>query len=261
MNIHEIVKTAQKLAADNAPAILTAIGVTGSLTTAYLTGKASFRAAEILQEVEAQHQLDNVQYKDLGPMTVKTKAQLVWKLYVPAAATAAMTVTAIVGANRIGTRRAAAMAAAWSLSEKGFSEYKDKVVEKLGVNKDQAVRDEIAQDRVKANPVSQNQVVFTGNGDVLCMDAYSGRYFQSSMEAMKKAQNDTNYEIINNRYASLSDLYNRLGLDNTKMSDDMGWNSDKLLEMTFTTTMTDEDRPCIVMDFAVAPVRSFFRTH
>ncbi len=52
MTFHEFAKRTEKLVADNSPAILTAWGVTGTLTTAYLTGKASFRAADLLAKDE-----------------------------------------------------------------------------------------------------------------------------------------------------------------------------------------------------------------
>jgi hypothetical protein len=246
------------LITDNSPAILTAIGVTGTLSTAYLTGKASFKAGDIL----AREQRLRSQTIDIAPiLETKEKVQLVWKLYIPAAGSAVMTTAAIVCANRISTRRAAAMAAAYSISEKAWNEYKDKVVEKLGANKERAVRDEIAQDRVNSNPVGVNQVIITGGGDVLCYDMYTGRYFTSDMETLKKAQNDTNYEVLNNFYCSLTEFYNRIGLSSTTTSDDVGWNSDEMLELTFSTTMSDDQRPCLAMSFAVEPIRNFHRAH
>ena len=47
-NLHGVLKQAEKFASDNSPAILTALGLTGVLTTAYLSGKASFNAYDIL---------------------------------------------------------------------------------------------------------------------------------------------------------------------------------------------------------------------
>lgn len=255
MTLRDIINRTQKLAIDNSPAILTAIGVTGSLTTAYLTGKASFKAAEVLAEAESNPAEPSL------PLDNKEKAKRIWKLYIPAALTATITCTSIVCATRIGTRRAAAMAAAFSISEKAFDEYKDKVVEQIGKNKEQKVRDDIAQDRVTQNSVGSQQVIVTGGGNVLCYDMYTGRYFESDMETLKKAQNDTNYEILSQGYASLSDFYNRIGLSSTKTSDDVGWDTDRQLELTFSTTMSDDDRPCIAVDFHQAPVPNYFRVH
>lgn len=255
MKFRDLTSKTSKLVADNSPAILTAIGVTGVVTTAYLTGKATFKAAEIINDEEFVITND-----DNFQISNRQKFDLVWKLYIPAFGVGSMSVAAIIFANRIGTRRAAAMTAAYALSERAYSEYKDKVVEQIGTIKEKKVRDEIAQDRVNSLPANQ-QVIITNGGKQLFMDAYSSRIFESDMETVKKAQNDTNHEILNHGYASLSDLYGRLGLPNTKISDDLGWNSDKLMEMTFSTTLTDDQRSCIVVDFVVAPVRSFFRSH
>lgn len=258
MTFHDLLKRSEKFAADNSPAILTALGVTGSLTTAYLSGKASFRAAELIRAKEGLYDVNNFDSKRLE---TKERVQLVWKLYIPAAGSAVLTTAAIITANRIGSRRAAAMAVAYSMSEKAWNEYKDKVVEKIGESKERSVRDELAQDRVNANPVGVNQVIITGGGDVLCYDCYTGRYFTSDMETLKKAQNDLNYQVLNNYYASLTDFYSLIGLSRTTTSDDIGWNSDKLLELTFSTTMSDDDRPCLAMTFSVEPIRDFHRVH
>lgn len=256
MTLTRLAKQGEKFVADNSPAILTGMGVVGVVSTALLTGKATFKAAELIREREFGDNADRV-----NVLETKDRALLVWRLYIPAASTGLLTATAIIGANRIGTRRAAVMAAAYSMSEKAFTEYKDKVVEKIGENKERDIRDSVAQDRVARNPVDNQQVIVTGGGEVLCYDTWTGRYFQSSMEALKKAQNDVNYQVLNNYYASLSDFYDKVGLSRTKNSDDFGWNSDDLLELYFSTTMSDDDRPCISVDFRVEPIRGYSRVH
>lgn len=256
MTFQSLASHAQKLVSDQSPAILAGIGVTGTITSVLLAGKASFKAARI---IDAAEEFDK-HVPEALPLDTKGKVKLVWKLYLPAAGTCALTISSIVLATHVGTRRAAALAAAYGVSEKAFSEYKEKVVETLGKNKDQAVRDSVAQDRVKKNPPIESQIVLTEAGSVLCLEPYSGRYFQSSIEAIKKAQNDLNYQVNNSYYASLSDFYDLLGLDRTKMSDDVGWNSDELLEVTFSSVLAD-DRPCLVMDYKVVPTRDYARVH
>jgi hypothetical protein len=155
--------------------------------------------------------------------------------------------------------RAAAVAAAYTLSEKAFSEYKDKVVEKLGDKKEQAIRDEIAQEQVTRNPVPESQIIIMDGSSVLCREAFTGRYFLSDMETLRKAANDLNHQINNNYYAALTDLYDLIGLEHTSYSDEVGWNADKLLEMNFSTALTDGGKPVIVMDYAVVPIRGYAR--
>lgn len=255
MTLTELLQRAEKFAVDNSPTILTTIGVTGTLTTAYLTGKASFKATRLIQEEQFRLNLHNKSH-ELEP---REKAQLVWKVYLLPVGTGAFTIAAIVCANRIGNRRAAAMAAAYTISEKAFSEYKEKVIEKLGEKKEQTYRDEIAQDRVDRDPVGKTQVVITGGGEVLCYDVYTGRYFLSSMETLKKAMNDVNLQIINHNYATLNDFYVALGLANTKIGEEVGWSLERPLEIEYSTTMSDDDRPCIAVDYIVVPIRGFCR--
>lgn len=253
MAFDNLFQRASKFAADNSPAILTAIGVTGALTTAYLTGKASFKAARLIDETET------FEKRALDP---RDKVELVWKLYIPAAATGLVTVVSIIGANQIGTRRAAALATAMTISEKAFSEYKDKVVERLGQKKEQSVRDEIAQETVDRNPISQTkEIIIAAGGDVPCFDRYSGRYFKSDIETMKKAQNDLNYQVVNHMYASLSDFYDLINLPPTGYSDEVGWNTDKLMELEFSATIGENGQPIIVIDFQATPVRDYHRFH
>lgn len=255
MTLINIAKRTEKFFADNSPVVLTVFAVTGTLTTAYLTGLASFKAIEIISEEQNRRFMMN----ENSLIEDKEKFQLVWKEYIPAAGVCLGTLGCIITANRIGTRRAAAMAAAYSISEKAFSEYKEKVVEKLGDNKERAIRDEIAQDRIIANP-STGREVLVGRGDVLCFDAYTGRYFLSSMEEIKKAQNDTNYEILHNNYCSLGEFYNRLGLPGTSFSEEVGWNSDHLLEVIFSTVLADDGQPCLSLRFTVEPIRGYYKS-
>lgn len=254
MTFADLGKRFAKFTADNSPTILTTLAVTGTVATAYLAGKASFEAANIIALKEGTEGIANERREQM-----KERIQLVWKLYIPAAGAGVMAVSCIIAANRIGSRRAAAMAAAYSVTEKAFETYKEKVVEKLGENKERAVRDEIAQDEVSRNPVNNREVLIAGGGEVLFFDKFSARYFESDMESVKGAQNQVNYMINNNFYASLTDFYHAIGLPSTGYSDEVGWNADKLMEIQFSTTMADNQRPCIVVDFRVEPVRGYYR--
>lgn len=245
LNFPVLLKKAEKVVTDHSPLILTTIGVTGTLVTAVLATKATFKAAEILAE-EDPH------------METKEKALLVWKLYVPAAGTAVLTVAAIIFSHHVSVRRAAALASAYAISEKAFEEYREKVLEKMGEKKEQAVRDEITQDRLDRNPVTKAEVIIL-NGNILCRDSLSGRYFLSDMETIRKAQNDINEQIINSHYASLGDFYDKLGLPQTGMSEEMGWNLEKYLDIDYTHGLSDDNRPCLVIDYEVSPARSYFR--
>lgn len=254
MNISGIAKRAATYAATNSPAILTAVAVIGTVATAYLTGKASFKAAQILDDQETI-----TIREELEPLTTQEKMKLVWTNFIPPVSLGLCTIACVILANRISARRAAALAAAYVLSERKYDEYKDKVLEKIGLKKEQTLRDELSQDQVNRAPSPSISTITLGDKSVLCFDAYTGRYFPSDMETLRKAMNDINHEINNDYYASLSDFYDRVGLPRTTFSDEVGWNSNKLLELEFTTTLTESSQPCLVVNFGVTPIRDFYK--
>ena len=252
MHLKQIAKAVEKFTVDNSPLLLTALGAAGTISSAVLAGKASYKAAEIIHE-EERHLGEEIPTRD--------KVRLVWPLFIPPLVNATLSVTCIVAANRIGTRRAAAMATAYTITEKAFEEYRDKIVERLGPNKEREARDDIAGDRIRNSPVGRNEVIVTGQGDVLCHDEYTGRYFKSSMQAIRKAENDLNQELLSYGYASLNAFYSKIGLANVPMGEEVGWNSDKLLDIHVGSHVSDDDVPCLSIEFRVSPIRNYFRTH
>jgi len=92
-------------------------------------------------------------------------------------------------------------------------------------------------------------VVVTGPGLTLCHESLTGRYFTSDMETLRKAMNDINAKLNTHDYATLDDFYYLVGLAQTSISGDLGWESDKQMDLIFTATLTPDGRPCLVIDY------------
>jgi hypothetical protein len=252
MNFSILASRAQKLVADNAPLILTSIGVTGTVATAVLVGKASFKAADIIMREQNIIDLQEKSY----PLDGRTKAALVWKEYVPAVTTGIFTIAAIICANRAGSRQAAALASAYSISETALREYKEKVLEHIGPKKEAEVREAIAQDAVKKDPPSKEIVILGGN-NVLCRDGWSGRYFQSNVEDIKAAMNWINHQLNTHGAVTLTEFYSRIGLDPTEESEVVGWDTANQLDIMFEPVLTEDSRPCMSFSFRVPPSHNY----
>lgn len=256
ISLRDAAKIVEHTLTKNSPAILTAIGVVGTLTTAYLTGKATIKAMAILDQEQLRRNLARRDgYGDIP--TSREKILLVWKEYIPPAMMAALTVGSIIGSNYVSSRRAAALAVVYSLAEKSFDEYRAKVIEKLGAKKEEGVRDEVAMDRVAKNPPSPTVVI--ESGEVLCHEAFTGRYFTCSMERIRAARNEFNHQVMQDFSASLTDFYYLIGLARTDISDNIGWNSDKLMELQFTSGLTPDGRPCMVFTYSTLPKDRYHR--
>lgn len=241
---------ARKLVSDNSPAILTAVAVVGVVTTAVLVAKAAPKAHQDILN-EKSERADEVDIID--------QTKLVYKHYIPAAAVGTATIACIIGANTINSKRSAAIASAYGLTELAFREYRDKVVEHIGDKKETKVHDEVMQDVVRRNPVSESQVIMTGGGRSLFLDNFTDRYFESDMESVRTAVNDINEQIFGQEYASLNDFYNRVGLDGSVVGDEVGWTQSNKLEVRYSATLTKDGRPCVVIDYRKNPIRDYHR--
>jgi Family of unknown function (DUF6353) len=260
MTLVDIAKQFERYAVENSPTLLTGIGAAGVVVTAYLTGHAAYQVGK---DVNAGHYEPLMEGREPEYYDTKDLIKTYWMDFVPAVAMGSLSVAAIIGANRIGARRAAAVAAAYSLSEKAYSEYREKVQEKMGEKKHQSMRDEIAQKRVDNDPVSSKEIVITGTGEVMCYDSLTGRYFLSSMETIRGAENEINRRILNSigSYASLTDFYDLLGLQGTSFSERVGWNSDRMLKVSFSTVISDDGRPCLSIEYDELPLTGYFRQY
>lgn len=249
MNLSPLYNSAAKTLKHHAPQILTALGVGGVVTTAYLAGKAAWDAHEDVLKVQFYEE-DGTMRNPVYIMPTKERAKLTWKRYLPAAASGAVTIACVLASHKSSANRTAAAVAAYSLTEKAFTEYKDAAKAEIGKVKEQRMRDDMAQETVKNHPPSTREVHVVGGGDVLCLDHRSMRYFMSTHEKLKKAENEINFMLNHQHYVPLEEFYILLGLPITKESVYNGWDiTRKLMELEISTTISEDDKPCFVVDF------------
>lgn len=256
---NDVAQKVAEFAKDNATTLLTAGGVVGTVATAVLAGRAGIKAGRILEAEETKIVEDENDPRVLDDLNKVEKVKLVGIHFVPSILTGTTTVAAIIMSNRMSAQKAAALAAAYGLAERNFSDYKDKIEEKLTGPKKTAIDDELAQEQVDRTKGSE-KIVFV-EGEVLCLDKPTNRYFNSTMETIKQAVNTTNAEVFNHDFALATFFYEELGLGPTTWSDEVGFNTDNLLELTFSTALAPGNRPCIVIDFARLPKADYDPKH
>ena len=244
--VKALIKGVRMAASKNSPAILTGIGIALGITATVLAVKATPKALQMIEEKE-----DEVN-DQLTPVEVIKTA---WKPYIPAVVTTLASATCLIGAHSVHMKRTAALAAACKLSETALSEYSSKVIESIGEKKEQTVREKVAQERIDKDPVRTREVIITGKGDVLCYDYISKRYFKSNRNAIERAENVLNKQLIHDigGSVSLNEFYDELELERVEFGDDIGWNTEHQLELDIRTGMSEEGEPCIVVAHYNAP--------
>lgn len=251
LNFSKALKTIQVGVKKNAPGILTGIGIVGMVGSAVLAVKSTPKALELIEE-----RRDELEVDKLTPVeTIKTT----WKCYIPSVVTGATAIACLIGANSVHTRRNAALATAYGISQTALTEYKDKVVETIGEKKERAIRDEIAKDKIEKNPVGSHEVIVTERDQTLCYDAVFGRYFKSDIDTLKRAMNKMNRNLATgDMYVSLNEFYNEIDLPSVEIGDQLGWKiDDGPIDLYFSSQLTADNTPCLVIEYNVSPKYGF----
>lgn len=249
--LHQLNKIMQK----NSPTILTGLGVAGMISTVIMAVYATPRAMSRIRVEEERRWLeeDIPDGDSIEPLSVTDTILVTWREYIPSAIMGAATIACIVGSNSVNMRRNSALAAVFSLTETAAREYRDKVKEVIGEKKEQQVRDEIAQDAIDRKPLKDSSIILTGSGNTLCLDKLSGRYFTSNGNKIQKIEIEFNQLLLRRPYLSLNTLYEELGLEPIDIGEHIGWTPEKLLEFSFSSRLTSDKEPCLVVDYRVAP--------
>ena len=249
-------KTSLKLK-KHSPEILIVAGVIGTVASTVMACKATTKLGEIMDnakdDIEAVHEAvehpeDLPQKytaedgkKDLTIVYTQT-ALRVAKLYLPAVALGALSLTAIIKSHDILKKRNVALAAAYTAADKGFKEYRNRVVERFGNDVDKELRYNVKAKEFERKVVNddgtEETVVETVN--VASIDEVSdfARYFnkdcagwsdnaEKNLFFLKRQQDFANEMLEANGYLFLNDVYDMLGIPRSKAGQVVGWVYDK----------------------------------
>lgn len=250
-NVTKIFKTVAVFARKHAPEILTGIGIAGMVTSTVLAVKETPKALELIEAKKEE--------LDAEKLTPAEVVKTTWKCYAPAVVTGVSAIGCLIGGTHVSLRRNAALATAYNLSRTALSEYKEKMIEVVGEEKAQEVKEKVAQAVLDKNPVSNSPVVDMLAGEQLFYDYMSGRYFLSEEWKIIRAASDIYEEIsTSGDGVCLNDFYNNLGLPHIGTGDILGWNPAHKPELDMTRAIRAEDgRSAIVVSFREEPVYDY----
>lgn len=236
----------------HSPEIMVVAGCVGVVTSAVMACKATTKASQIIED--AKKDLDDVhtvvamhedyteeeRKKDLAIIYAQTGLKFV-KLYGPSVLLGALSLTSILASNNILRKRNVALAAAYATVDKGFKEYRSRVVERFGEELDKELRFNIRKKEVDEVVTNEDgtQTVVKKTVDVINpndLGEYT-RFFDETCTAyvknaednflfLKRQMNHAN-EILNARgYIWLNEVLEMLGFDGTKSGHVVGWMRD-----------------------------------
>lgn len=238
------------------PEILMSMGLAG-LTFSVVWGvKSTIKAVKVCNDAK------NKEHKD--KLTAKEVIKLTWKYYVPVVLTTALSIPCVILGNRVSSKRNAALAAAYTISETALSEYKEKAKEVVSEEKIKQIEEKISQDKVdKTYEKSEsNNIIICDDNEMLFMDSLSGRYFKSSWNKIEETANSMNKGCILGEGMSFSvnRWFEMIGLPSVdSYMDSVGWGIDnlggktKLLKIHMSTAKTPDNKVCGVIVYETHP--------
>lgn len=257
--IKQTIQTVGKAVDKHSPVILAGLGIGffgGGIICAVQATPKALKLIDDAKYDEAQCQECKIEEVELPRFEM---VQAAWKCYIPTVGFFILGTACIIGSVKISSGRNLALAGAASLAEKALKEYQQKVVDILGEDQDQKVREEIAKDRLIQTPVSQNSedLVTFGSGKYLCFDSITGRYFKSDKESIREAMNNFNHDLIGGTFETLNTWFYYVGLPGVTIGEGLGWNSDRMLDIRFTSQIAENGEPCIVLDYYTLPTSAY----
>lgn len=247
-SVNKVVFRLQK----RSPEILAGIGVVGTVVSTILACRETTKLDKILSEandkldktheyIEKGNQKDDYSEKEGQKelVTIYTQTAVkVAKLYAPAVTLGVFSVTCMLSSNNILRRRNAAIAAAYASLDKGYKDYRNRVIERLGEDVDKELKYNIKPKEVEEVVVDENgeETTVTKTVNICDSDGYSiySRFFDSSC---KEWEDDPEYNLMflqqQQRYANdllrtkgfltLNTVYEALGFQPTRAGMVVGW--------------------------------------
>lgn len=273
LNLSNFAKNISAKLGANAQGITIGLGTGAILVAGVMVGVATPKAMKLIEDAQVAKTKRFKQMREKAPddavmdetdeLTWVEIIKAGWKPYAPAIMTAVVGVACIVGGTRANARRNAALSAAYTVVEQTLNDYTAKTKEIVGEKKEKEIRDAIAEDELKKHPLSGYNVVRMPKcGKTLCYDVRSREYFMSDYNTIKKVENDLNRRLRSEMFISLNDVYDEFGIvHDDELGDDIGWNVDDELEFTISSKIAENNEPCLVVNYVIAPRYDFRNLH
>lgn len=235
----------------HSPELLVIGGVVGVVTGAVLACSATIKARDILEEskknIDAIHicaEDESIDYseedkkRELTICYLQTGAKLV-KAYAPSFIIGALSITSILASNNILRKRNVALAAAYATIDRGFRDYRNRVIERFGESVDRELKYNIHKEKIEKTVIDEE----TGKekkvketvevADINENSMYAKFFDECSREyepdaelniAFLRAQQQwANDKLRSQGYLFLNDVYDQLDITRTKAGQCVGW--------------------------------------
>lgn len=222
------------------PELLLGLGIVGMVGSTVLACRATLKMTFVLDEAQnnlnVAKKLEHEEYseddrsRDISLIYFQSGVKIA-RLYAPAIIVGAASIYCLRSSHNIMTTRNVALAAAYSALEKGFNEYRGRVVEKYGEDEDRNLRYGTRQEEITDPNTGRKKTVTRVSLDDPSI--YARFFDQQSQEWQKepefnlfflKAQQNYANDLLRMRgHVFLNDVYDMLDIPRSKAGSVVGW--------------------------------------
>lgn len=250
MNFGRTILLAQKAS----PNILFAAGIVGVVGGTVLACRATLKMEEVLDEsrrkLDTAKTLDHEKYsekdreRDVNLIRFQTSVKIV-KAYAPAVVVTGLSIAALTKSHIMLTQRVGALTAAYAVLDKGFKEYRARVVDKYGEEEDRKLLHGVEKVQIEDPETKKKKKIdIPGNPSIYArfFDEYSSlwdkdpevnRFFLSAQ------QNHANDLLKSRGHVFLNEVYDMVGVARSSPGAVVGW------------LLTDDDSTDNYIDFGI----------
>ena len=234
----------------HSPEVLIVAGTLGVVASAVMACRATTKAGKIKEEMNEEmdkiHEVAEAHREDYTEEDLKKDTTIVYtqtavkyvKLYAPSVALGVVSLTCILASNGILRKRNIALAAAYTAVDKGFKEYRGRVVERFGTELDKALRynikakefeepvvDEKGKEKIKKETVSVADPNLYSDYARFFDDGCLGwsKDAEYNLTFLKQQQNYANDLLKKKGHLFLNEVYDMLGIPRTRAGQVVGW--------------------------------------
>lgn len=242
------------------PEILMVTGVIGVIGSTVMACRATLKVTDVLEEhktkVDSVNQAKEAikngqlalseyperdQNRDMTVIYAQTSVQLA-TLYGPAIILGTLSILSIFASNNILRKRNVALAAAYATIDKGFKEYRNRVVDRFGEEVDRELKYNVKAKKVEETVIGDDgkEKKVKKTVDVSDLGEYSAyaRFFDEGSRNWEKnpeynlmflraQQQFANDKLRANGHLFLNEVYDSLGIPRTKAGQVVGWRYDE----------------------------------
>jgi len=227
------------------PELLFAGGVVGVAGTVILACRATLKVESALDVAEEkrnqiEHALkvsDPKRYsqrdakRDRGLVKIHL-AKDITKLYAPAVGLGVASIAALTGSHVILTRRNLAITAAYKVLDEGFNQYRERVREEFGEEKERELRHDIREHEIRIDDTAKGEVrvhtVKSGQPSIYArffdeMNPNWKNNYELNLMFLTMKQNYLNDRLHARHHLFLNEVYDELGIPRSQAGQVVGW--------------------------------------